>query len=173
MSTTILGPVKFKSQAVQGYPGDVLQLVQAGAVGTIVAGIPVTKALGQPYVLPAATNTPVVGTDYMAGISANLSTDTVAADGAVRVCQLMPGTIYLIAPKNPATVFGASYLTAPSQTTYNTFVGSRVLFDLTSNVYSILNTDGSTNGLVIEPVNVNEYPGLVAFSIRQACYYAA
>ncbi len=168
-----LGAVKFKSQAVQGYPGDLAQLVQAGAVGTISAGIPVTKALGQPYVLPAATNTPVVGTDYMAGISATLSTDTVAADGLVSVCTLMPGTIYLIAPKVPATYFGASYQTTPSQSTYNALVGARVLFDLTSNVYTILAADGSTHGLVVEYIDVNLYPGLVAFSIREGCFYTA
>lgn len=168
-----LGAVKFKSQAVQGYPGDVTFLVQAGAVGTISAGIPVTKALGQPYVLPAADGTPVVGTDFMAGISATLSTDTVAADGLVSVCQLMPGTIYLIAPKTPATYFGASYATIPSQSTYNALVGSRMVFDLTGTTYTIDATDGATNGLVVEYVDVNAYPGLVAFSIRQAAYYAA
>ncbi len=168
-----LGAVKFKSQAVQGYPGDLPFLVAAGAVGTISAGIPVTKALGQPYVLPAADGTPVVGTDYMAGISATLSTDTVAADGLVSVCTLMPGNIYLIAPKTPATYFGASYATAPSQATYNALVGSRMVFDLTGTTYTIDATDGSTNGLVVEYVDVNAYPGLVAFSIRSACFYNA
>ena len=168
-----LGNVSFKSQAVNGYPGDVEQLVQAGAVGSIVAGIPVTKALGQPYVIPAADGTPVVGTDYMAGISATLSTDTVAADGLVRVMQLMPGSIYLIKPKTPATYFGASYLTAPSQATYNALVGDRVLFDLTSSVYTIDAGDSATSGLVVEPIDVNAYPGLVAFSIRAAASYQA
>lgn len=168
-----LGAVTFKSQAVNGYPGDLSFLVAAGAVGTISAGIPVTKALGQAYALPAATNTPVVGTDFMAGISATLSTDTVAVDGSVKVCALMPNTVYLIAPKNPATVFGASYLTSPSQTTYNTFVGARVLFDLTAGVYTILNTDNSTNGLVIVDLDIAAYPGRVAFMVRQACFFAA
>lgn len=168
-----LGNVTFKSQAVNGYPGDVTMLVQAGAVGTIVAGIPVTKALGQPYVIPAADATPVVGTDYMAGISATLSTDTVALDGTVSVCQLMPGTIYLMKPKTPATYFGASYLTVPSQSTYDALVGDRVLFDLTAGVYTIDAGDGATSGLVVEPIDVTKYPGLVAFSIRQAAYYAA
>lgn len=172
MATT-LGPVKFKSQAVNGYPGGVPMLVQAGAVGSIVAGIPVTKALGQPYVIPAADGTPVVGTDYMAGVSETLSTDAVAADGKVSVCQLMPGTIYMMAPKSPSTYFGASYLTAPSQSTYDAMVGKRVVFDLTSNTYTIDSVDGATNGLVVEPIDVTLYPNLVAFSIRQACYYAA
>lgn len=165
--------VTFKSQSVQGYPGDVTQLVQAGAVGSIIAGIPVTKILGAPYVIPAVDGTPVVGTDYMAGISATLSTDTVAADGTVSVCQLMPGTIYLLAPKSPTTYFGASYLTAPSQSTYNTQVGNRVVFDLTASVYTIDSVDSANNGLVVEFIDVNKYPGLVAFSIRNAASYQA
>ena len=167
------GQIGFLAQAGCGYPGDATQTVQAGAVGSIVSGIPVGKALGQQYVLPLATNTPVVGTDYMAGISATLSTDTVAADGTVSVSKLVPNVTYLIAAKNPATVFGAAYATAPSQATYNTFIGKRVLFDLTSNVYTILNTDGSTNGLVIEYVDVTRYPLQVAFSIREAVSYQA
>ncbi len=168
-----LGAVTFKSQAVNGYPGDITMLVAGGAVGTISAGIPCTKALGQPYVIPAADGTPVVGTDYMAGISATLSTDTVAADGKVSVMQMMPGNIYLIKPKTPATYFGASFATVPSQSTYDALVGDRVVFDLTANVYTIDAGDSANNGLVVEPIDVNQYPGLVAFSIRQACYYAA
>lgn len=168
-----LGDVKFNQELAFGYPGDSKQLVQAGAVGSIVAGIPVTKALGQPYVIPAVDGTPVVGTDFMAGISATLSTDTVAADGLVSVCKLIPGMVYLIKPKTPATYFGASYLTAPSQSTYNALVGDRVVFDLTAGVYTIDAGDGSTNGLVVEYVDVNAYPGLVAFSIREAASYQA
>jgi hypothetical protein len=163
--------ILFLLAASNGYPGDIPQQVQAGAVGSIVAGIPVGKALGQNYVLPLATGTPVVGTDFMAGISATLSTDTVANDGTVSVSRIVPGVIYLIKPLNPATYFGASYATAPSQSTYNALVGSRVLFDLTSNVYTIANTDNASNGLVVENIDVTRYPGLVAFSIRQAIAY--
>lgn len=167
----MIGDVKFKQEAGCGYPGDAPFLVQAGAVGSIVAGIPLTKTLGAPYVIPAADGTPIVGTDYMAGISATLSTDTVAADGLVSVTRLVPGMIYLIKPKTPATYFGASYLTAPSQSTYNALVGDRVVFDLTASVYTIDAGDGATNGLVVEYVDVNNYPGLVAFSVRQGAVY--
>lgn len=162
--------IKFMLEAGSGYPGDTPQLVVAGAVGSIVAGIPLGKVLGAPYVLPLATNTPVVGTDFMAGISATLSTDTVAADGLVSVTRLIPGMIYLIKPLVPAT-YGVG--ATPSQATYNTQVGNRVLFDLTANVYTILATDGSTNGLVVEYLDVTRYPGLVAFSIREAVSYQA
>ncbi len=170
MSTPTLGAITFKSFATQGYPGDVNQLVQSGAVGTISAGSPVTKALGQPYVLAAVTNTPVVGTDYVAGVASTLSTDTASADGAVKVLPLIPGTIYLMAPKVAAT-FGQG--TTPSQSTYNALVGARVLWDLTTNVYTILAADGSTHGLVVEPLDVTLFPGLVAFSIRLGASYLA
>lgn len=165
------GQISFMQEGAFGYPGDSSQLVLAGAIGSIVAGIPLGKVLGQPYVLPLATNTPVVGTDFLAGISATLSTDTVAVDGSVSVTKLLPGITYLIKPKVAATYFGSA--ASPSQATYNTQIGNRVLFDLTSNVYTILATDGSTNGLVVEYVDVTRYPGLVAFSIRGACSYQA
>lgn len=168
-----LGNVMFNQEGSFGYPGESTQLVAAGAVGSIVAGIPVTKALGQPYVIPAVDGTPVIGTDYMAGISATLSTDTVAADGTVSVMKLVPGITYLIKAKTPATYFGASYLTAPSQSTYNALIGDRVVFDLTTGVYTIDAGDGANNGLVVEYVDVAKYPLLVAFSIRAAASYQA
>lgn len=161
----MVGDILFKDTTPAGYPGDARQQVQAGAVGSIVAGIPVGKALGQRYVLPLATNTPVVGTDYMAGISATLSTDTVANDGTVRVARLQPAVVYLAKPKVPATF--------ATQALYNAQVGKRVLFDLTANVYTILAADSANNGLVIEDLEVSRYPGMVAFSIRNAISYQA
>lgn len=169
----MIGDVTFNQESSFGYPGDSKQLVAAGAVGSIVAGIPLTKVLGAPYVLPAADGTPVVGTDYMAGISATLSTDTVASDGLVSVTKLVPGVTYLIKAKTPATYFGASYLTAPDQATYNTQVGNRVVFDLTAGVYTIDDTDSANNGLVVEYIDVTRYPLLVAFSIREGASYQA
>ena len=165
------GQIQYLLEAGCGYPGDIPQQVQAGSVGSIVSGIPLGKALGQQYVLPLATGTPVVGTDYMAGISTTLSTDTVSTDGTVSVSRLVPGIIYLITPLNPTAFFGSSWPTTPSQATYNSLVGARVLFDLTGGVYTITNTDGSTNGLVVENLDISRFPGVVAFSIRQAVAY--
>lgn len=167
----MIGDILFKLQASNGYQGDTTYQVEGGAVGTILAGEPVTKVLGQQYVLPAATNTPVVGTDFMAGISATLSTDTVAADGTVSVAQLVPGVIYLAKPLVPSDYFGSG--ASPSQTTYNTTVGNRVLFDLTSGTYTITTADGSTHGLVVMDLDINAFPGLVAFCIRAAASYQA
>lgn len=167
----MIGDILFKLQAGTGYQGDTSFQVEAGAVGTILAGEPVTKALGQQYVLPAATSTPIVGTDYMAGISATLSTDTVANDGTVSVAALVPGVIYLARPLTPSDYFGSG--ASPDQSVYDDQVGSRVLFDLTSGTYTITSADGSTHGLTVEDLDIGSYPGLVAFSIRAAVSYQA
>lgn len=161
----MVADILFLTGADCGYPGDVRQQVLAGTAGSIVAGIPVGKALGQQYVLPLATNTPVVGTDYMAGISATLSTDTASLNGHVSVSRLLPGVVYLAKPKVPATF--------ATQAAYDALVGARVLFDLTAGAYTILAADGSTHGLVIENLDIARYPGVVAFSIRQAVSYQA
>ena len=77
---------------------------------------------------------------------------------------LVPGVIYLIAPKVAATF--------NTQAKYNALVGARVLIDVTSDKETILAADGSTSGCVIENLNIQQYPGLVAFSIRTgAAYY--
>jgi hypothetical protein len=160
-----IGDILFKETTPAGYAGDVRQQVAAGAIGSIVAGIPVSKALGQPFVVPLATNQPVVGTTYMAGVSATLSTDTVSVAGYVRVARMQPGVIYLAKPKVAATF--------ATQALYNALVGARVLFDLTAGVYTILAADSANNGLVIEDLEISRYPGMVAFSFRQALSYQA
>lgn len=166
-------PITYKSFPGQGYTGDLKFLVAAGAVGSIGPNIPLVVTLGAPYVLAAADGTPVVGTDYMAGVSTTTSTDTVAADGLVSALNMVPGIVYLMAPKSPTTYFGASYATAPSQTTYNTQIGNRVVFDLTTGVYTIDSTDSANNGLVVVYEDIATYPGLVAFQIREGASYLA
>jgi hypothetical protein len=160
-----LGDIMFYNSPGCGYAGDADYQVLAGAVGSILPGEPVTKALGQQYVLPMATNMPVVGTDYLAGIAASTSTDTVALDGKVKVTKLVPGAIYLAKPLVPGTF--------ATQALYDALVGARVLLDLTSGDYRILAADGATNGLVIEDLDIAVYPGQVAFSIRQGASYLA
>lgn len=88
-----------------GVPGSKRFKVAAGAT-TINSGEPVAKALGNSsgyVVTAAATNFPVVGTDYCAGIATSTSTQTASADGTVDVQYLTPGVVYLIAPKVAAT----------------------------------------------------------------------
>jgi len=134
-------------------------LVAAGATA-ILAGQPVVRALGAATVTAAADGTPVVGTDYLEGIATTDSTQTASAAGVVYVMPLVPGVIYAGQPKTAATW--------DTQAEYDALVGDRVVFDLTSGDYTIDATDGATNGLVVEPINIKENPNTVAFSIRAA-----
>jgi len=136
--------------------------VAAGAT-TINPGEPVLKALAGTTVTALATNKPVVATDYLAGVAATTSTQTASVAGEVYVYPLVPGVTYLIAPKVVASW--------DTQAEYDALVGSRVLLDLTSGVYTILAADGATYGCVIEPLEVAKYPGKVAFSFRNGCSY--
>lgn len=147
-----------------GYPGDNEYTVAASAT-LINAGEPVSKALAAVAVTPLATNKPVAGTDFMAGIASSTSSNTSAAAGKVRVTKMLPGVTYVIAPKVPATW--------ATQALYDALVGSRILFDLTAGVYTALAADGATNGLVVEPLNVINFPNKVRFSIRSAVWYTA
>jgi hypothetical protein len=138
--------------------------VQAGAVGSIASGIPVSKALGAAYVTAMATNKPVVATDFLAGISCSLSTDTVAADGTVQVQRIFDNdTTWLVAPNNAALW--------DTQAEYDALVGDRVLLDLTGTTYTVLATDGATNGCVVMPLDITKYPGKVRIAFRKGCNY--
>lgn len=159
-----LGDIKLFREPVFGGNGSVTHQVAASAT-LINAGEPVTKALGQQYVVPMATNKPVVATDIFIGIAATTSTNTASADGTVEVIPFIPGTTYIVSPKVAATW--------NTQAKYNALVGARVLMDLTSGVYTILATDGATYGFVVEPLDVVKFPGKVAFTVRAGAMYTA
>lgn len=133
----------------------------AASATQILAGEPVAKALGNAsgsVVTPAATNTPVVATDFYAGIASSNSTNTASLAGVVDVLNMDTKTTYLITPK-----VSTSWDT---QAEYDALVGARVLLDLTSGSYTILATDGATSGCVIAPLDIVRYPGKVAFNFR-------
>lgn len=160
-----IGDFKLYAEAAYGYPGDDLYSVAASAT-TIKAGEPVAKALGNStgnVVTPAATNTPVVATDFFAGIAATTSTNTSGAAGTVLVTKFTPGVSYIVAPKVAATW--------NTQALYDALVGARVLLDLTTGVYTILAADGATNGCVVLPLDILKYPGVVRFAFRNAVNY--
>jgi hypothetical protein len=130
-----------------------------GASATIIyPGEIVVRALGGYVVTQMATNKPVVGSDYVVGIAASVSTNTAAAAGYVEVTPMVPGQVWLA---NPAVA-----ATWNTQSEYDALVGDRVIFNLTSGVFTILAADGATYGCVIMPLDVDEYPGKVAFSFR-------
>lgn len=138
--------------------------VAAGAT-KINPGEPVVKTLGAVTVTAAADGTPVVGTDYVVGIAASESTQTAGAAGFVYVTVLTPGMVIAGKPKTAASW--------DTQAEYDALTGKRVVFDLTSGSYTIDATDGATNGLVVEYLNIAEEPNLVACVVRNAALYYA
>lgn len=139
--------------------------VASGTTASINAGEPVAKALGAAVVSSMATNKPVVGTDFLAGVATTTSTETASAAGTVSVQPIDARTVYLISPNSPTSF--------DTQAEYDALVGDRVLLDKTGSVYTILATDGANNGCVIEPLDITKYPGKVAFSFRAAVFYKA
>lgn len=160
-----IGDIQIKEGGPFGYAGDAIFQIAAGTVSSILPGEPVEKALGAAVVTAASNNFPVVGTDFCAGIATSTSTETAAAAGTVQVLKLVPGVVYLIAPKVAATW--------ATQALYNALVGDRVLLDLAAGVWTILAADGATNGCVVEQLDIATYPGKVAFSIRAGASYLA
>lgn len=151
------GDITFAVPNLASHVGARKANVAAGAT-TINPGEPVAATLGGATVTAMATNKPVVGTDYLAGIATSTSTQTASAAGTVDYLPLTPGQVYMIKPKVAATW--------DTQAEYDALVGDRVLIDLTSSSYTILATDGATSGCVIAPLNVSLYPGMVAFEFR-------
>ena len=82
-----------------------------------------------------------------------------------------PATIFFGTPKTAAS-FGLT-VGSLSQATYNAQVGKRVLIDVTSGVHTVLATDATGNGLVVEYVDVTTSNGKVAFSLRGGLAYNA
>lgn len=160
----------FKANSSTGSIGSIRHQVAASAgAPAINAGEPVSKTLGNQYVITNPTNGQVVATNFLAGVSTSASTETTALDGFVDVAPIDQGTIWLVAPTTAATW--------NTQAKYNALVGARVLIakSATGNtgVYTIGATDSATSGCVVENLNIFTYPGLVAFSFRQALAYDA
>ena len=153
-STNFSGALKFKVTA-NSTGSD-------GAVSRIKPGEPVTKVAGAAGVLAAATNAPTT-TLRIVGVATDTSNETAAADGTVSITPALDGQIWLIKPK-----VAASWDT---QAEYNALIGARVLIDNTSGTYTILASDGASNGCVVEYLNVAERPGLVAFSFSPLVNY--
>jgi hypothetical protein len=156
----------YKSGANTGSLGSIRHQVAAGgSPPAINAGELVSKTLGNQYVITNPSSGQAVATNFLAGVSTSTSTETASLDGFVDVAPIDAGTIWLIAPAVAATW--------NTQAKYNALVGARVLIQKVNGVYTILAADGSTNGCIVENLNIFTYPGLVAFSLRQALAYYA
>lgn len=164
-----LGDVKLLADAAFGAVGTRTHKVASGAAATINAGELVLKTLGSAYVVAWGNSAakPVVGTDYLAGLSTSTSTDTASADGYVDIMPIDPKMVFLITPNAPTSW--------DTQAEYDALVGDRVLLNSGSvgGAQTILATDGSTNGLVVQPLDIQKNPAKVAFSIRAGAFYMA
>lgn len=170
-----LGDITVLGQNVEMGSGARLYNVAAGT--PINAGEPVqVRALGNSVgkvVEPALTSTPVVGTDYYVGIAATTSTNTSSAAGTVYVTPLTSGVTYLIAPDVAATW--------DTQAEYDALVSARVLIKNsvsvtatpTSGTYTLLASDSTNNGCVVQALDIFKYPGKVAFAFRAGASYLA
>jgi hypothetical protein len=134
----------------------------SGSVSRINPGEPVTKVAGAAGVIAAATNAPTT-TLRIVGVAASTSTETASVDGTVTVIPATSQDIWLIKPKVAATW--------DTQAEYNALCGARVLIDNTTGTYTILATDGASNGCIVEYLDISKYPGLVAFSFSPLVDY--
>lgn len=118
--------------------------VASGAAASIKAGEPVvmTTIGTSQYAALAADADPTIGTDYLLGIAASTSTDTVAAAGTVDVYLPLPGIVYRGKAKSAAAADTDSEIAA--------LANKRGIFDLTSSVWTLdtAAADGATNGLI-------------------------
>lgn len=178
---TILDEAQFGEIGSQRYPVNANASSQgtgSSYIPAFRAGEPVLKALAGTVVTPfgpfgtAVTSKPVVGTDFMAGIAmggnGGVSTETATASGFVDVLPLVPNVVYLGNPNAPTSW--------DTQAEYNALVGARVLINMssaTTPVFTILASDSSTSGVVVEYINITEHPGKVAFRLRNALSYSA
>lgn len=134
----------------------------SGSQGNILPGEPVQKLAGAAGVTALLTNSPTT-TNRIVGVAVDQSTETASVDGTVTVVPAQTGEIWLIAPKVLATW--------NTQAKYNALVGSRVLVDLTTGVYTLLAVDGASNGCIVEFLDIARYPGMVAISFSPLVNY--
>lgn len=136
--------------------------VASGTTASINAGEPVQKLAGAAFATAAQTNMPTA-TLRQVGIAMSNSNETSTAAGTVDVIVSKPGQLWLIVPKVAATW--------NTQAKYNALIGSRVLIDLTSSVFTLLAADGAGNGCIVEYLDIAKYPGMVCFSFSTLTAY--
>lgn len=155
------------SEGPFGSPGSTRFSVQLGAAASINPGEPVVvKGLGASgtSVAAMATNLPLVGTTWMAGISQSFSTDTVTANGTVDVYDIFSESMSFLANPKVAATWN-------TQAKYDALVGSRIVIDLTTGAYTVLATDAfnasAKNGLIVLPLDVLKHPGKVRVAFNR------
>ncbi len=145
------------------------------ALGTpILAGEPVQlRAVGNVVVEPSLTSTPITSVTagvegLFVGVAATNSTNTATAAGVVYVYPTDSNVTYLIAP--------ATLTSWDTQAEYDALTGKRVVLQNSTTVsataqnigtYSVLASDSANNGVSIQALDINKYPGKVAIAFRK------
>lgn len=172
-----------------GYPGDInYVVVTATTVPTILAGEPVSRAVGAAFPASLASGTagsfyPVVAGGPVAfqpilGVAATTSNESTsgAVNGSVSVTPIDESLTYLVSTLATSLFFGNP---ATSQTTYDAVVGYRTTFNRVGGVgasqlggtYYINASDASAGGLIVESLDITKFPGKVRFSFRNGVSY--
>jgi hypothetical protein len=152
----------FESSNTHSMGGSIKAYVASGTTASINAGEPVQKLAGAAGASQQPNNGPTATIRIM-GVAASTSNETASVSGTVDVITPCPGQVWMIAPKVAATW--------NTQAKYNALIGSRVLIDLTSGVYTLLASDSAGNGCIVEYLDISKYPGMVAFSWSPLCDY--
>jgi len=141
----------------------IIRYAVAASATIIYPGEPVIQSLGDYVVSKMATNSPTAGTDYVAGVAMSTSTNTALLAGTVDVLPINPTLVWLANPYAPTSW--------DTQAEYDLLIGDRVLLNLSAGgVFTILATDGTDYGCVIQPLDVKSHPGKIAFSFKnQVC----
>ncbi len=162
-----LGDVLLYDTGAFGYPGDDQYNVASGSTASIKAGEFVLTTLGGVAVTVwTASNSakPIVGTDFVAGVSASTSTETASAAGTVKVMKFVNGVTYLVNPDAPTSW--------DTQSEYDALVGKRVLLKTSAGgVQTLLAADGATQGFVVMPMDITRYPAKVRVAMRNGLNY--
>jgi len=134
-------------------------IVASGGATTIKAGEP-TK-VGSSGAVAIMADGEGTTSERFTGIAKSDSTDTAAAAGTVSLWLPLPGQIYMAKAKSATA--------ADTQAEIDALYAKRVVFDLTSTVWSIdtAASDAATNGVVI--LGGDYRSSLIYFAVSSSC----
>jgi len=178
-----------------GYSGDInFVIATATTVPQILSGEPVTKAAGTGLVSALASGTatsfyPViaggpVSLTPIVGVAATTSNEGTSGNvnGTVSIVSIESPMTFLVSTLATTNYFGMPSSGAVlQQKQYDSMVGSRVTLDRIGGsgasqlggTYYVKATDGTANGLIVESLDIQKFPGKVRFSFRNALSYKA
>lgn len=142
----VLVNIPFSINRGKDYTWEVKRTVASGTAASIDRGTPTKKSSANVAIMADGDGTT---SQLFTGFAKDASTETASAAGFVNVYLPLPGVEYRGAAKSAAA--------ADTQAEIDALVGKRVVFDLTSTVWSVdtAASDATTNGLYISGGNPN------------------